>query len=77
MKKTVPTEHTGKDGERLEMFDYEEMDTLYYIREELRKILYSKKMVNNIVEQLKNNEPLTFLENIYTRPKITKKQIPK
>ena len=64
LKKTVPTEHTGKDGERLEMFDYEEMDTLYYIREELRKILYSKKMVNNIVEQLKNNEQLGSHEEV-------------
>lgn len=43
-------------GEQPDLFGYEEMDTLYYIREHLREILKSKKYIEMIMGQLKNNE---------------------
>lgn len=58
LKKSVPTGLTGKEAVQQELFEYEQMDTLYYVREELKKVLYSKKTINNIIEQLKNNEQL-------------------
>lgn len=64
LKKSMPTDHVGKEAEQLELFDYEEMNTLYYIREQLKNILSSKKKIEQIIEQLKNNEQVGTHEDV-------------
>lgn len=49
--------NTPADGEQPGLFDdYVEMNTLYYIQEQLKIIIKSKKYIKMIMEQLKNNE---------------------
>ncbi len=55
-KKREEISDSMQKGEHPDLFGYEEMDTLYYIREELREILKSKKYIEMIMGQLKNNE---------------------
>lgn len=57
-------EDSRQKVEQPDFFGYEEMDTLYYIREELNKILLSKQMIKRIMDQLKNNEQTGSHEDV-------------
>lgn len=59
-------ENHQQKGEQLDLFEYEEMNTLYYIREQLNTILGSKRMINKIMDQLKNNEQIGSQEEVLT-----------
>ena len=62
--KKVPMLDAPVEGEQLDIFGYEEMNTLYYIREELKKILRSRQMIKKITDQLLNNEQIGSHEDV-------------
>lgn len=47
-----------------DLFGYEEMNTLYYIREQLKEISISEKMIKKIVGQLQRNEQIGTHEEV-------------
>lgn len=62
--KRVASEDNKQKNEEPDIFGYEEMDTLYYIHEQLKVVLKSKNYINMIMEQLKNNEQIGTHEEV-------------
>ena len=62
--KRAPLLDAPVEGEQQDLFGYEEMNTLYYIRKELNEILGSKQTIKQIIEQLKNNEQIGTHEDV-------------
>ena len=56
--KKVVIEDVKSSPEQQDLFGYEEMNTLYYIRKELNDILSSKQLIKTIIEQLQRNEQI-------------------
>lgn len=50
--------------EQPDLFGYEEMNTLYYISEQLDEVLSSKRLKKQIIDQLKNDEQIGTHEDV-------------